>query len=226
MYCMNKNICLLALLLISSGAGCACGPCGPMMSGGCADGGCGGDPMVGPRLLNPGLLAGASCRAGCGEVYVDEWLNEPPVVDNCGGCGGCNSCGQRQPIRTALRLLWGTPYQGSCEGACDGMGHGSFHTSGSDCGCGASHSSHAHSSHATTMGPSSMMAPSAPVPVPSSPMEFYERVPSPTPAPSVAPPAATPLNAEPAEAPATSTTKRLNPARNKSSVRAASGSRN
>lgn len=224
MYCVKKNICLVALLLISSGAGCACGPCGPMMSGGCSTGGCGEAAMVGPRLT-PGLLAGSSCRAGCGEVYVDEWLNEPPVADNCGGCGGCSSCGERQPIRTALRLLWGTPYQGSCDGACDSMGdhHGGLHLAGSDCGCGTSH---AHSSHPMMTSPSTMSAPSTPVPVPSSQMEFYEKVPSPTPAPNMVPPSTTPPNAETTGAPTNSTAKRLNPARHKSSVRTVSGSRN
>ncbi len=105
-----------------------CGPIGACGGMGCdscstcdASGGLGPGPIS--RLLSH-HSTGCGCNScgggGCGEMYVDEWINERPVVDNC-GCGECSTCGH-QPVRSLLRLLWGDRYQGGCEtcSSCDG----------------------------------------------------------------------------------------------------------
>ncbi len=109
---------LLGLLTVV-GAGC-CGVQGMQpggMYGSSCDGGCPPGPMMGL----------ASCGSACGEVYVDEWISERPIADNCGSnCGGCTTC--RRPVRNVLRLLWGRPYMSQCDtGLCS--------SGGADCGC-------------------------------------------------------------------------------------------
>ncbi len=88
------------------GDGCGSGPCG----GGCSDG-CDsfsfGDHVapfagIGHRVADH--IRSKHCSSGCGEIYWDEQINEPPVCDPC-GCDGeftgdtCRSC------PTALRRL-------------------------------------------------------------------------------------------------------------------------
>lgn len=107
------------------GCGGPVGACGGMGCDSCsscdASGGLGPGPIS--RLLSH-HSTGCGCNScgggGCGEMYVDEWVNERPVVDNC-GCGECSTCGH-QPVRSLLRLLWGDRYQGGCEtcSSCDG----------------------------------------------------------------------------------------------------------
>ncbi|MEO8270759.1 MAG: hypothetical protein ABI557_13635, partial [Aureliella sp.] len=115
---------LLIGLLSVLGTGCCCVQ--GMPGGACGTSSCGGGCPPGP------LMGLASCRGACGETYVDEWVNEPPVVDDCGyGCGGCSGCGQ--PLRSVLRQLWGRPYRsqcstGLCGSSCGDCGH-------TDCGC-------------------------------------------------------------------------------------------
>ncbi len=159
-----------------------------------------------------GFSARMACAGGCGEVYVDEYLNHPPINDPCGSCDtGCDSCGSGscganyvggtcQPSRPVLKRLaqfWGIQYIpsdcGECgSGGCDCGGSGSIvsgysaHSSG-DCNCGGSHSGHS---------------------VESAPMEVYEGslqpvpqtrqniVPEPV---QAAPKKAPPANAVPAE---------------------------
>lgn len=70
-----------------------------------------------------------SCPSGsCGEVYVDEWLNEPPIVDQCGH-DECVQCGHA-PVRSLIRVLLGNQYMGTCENCDQGgsisLGHGSI----------------------------------------------------------------------------------------------------
>ncbi len=55
-----------ALLLASTGCCCVQG-----MPGSCGGNSCGGG----------GIAACRSCAGGCGEVYVDEWISEPPTAD-------------------------------------------------------------------------------------------------------------------------------------------------
>ena len=88
------------------GDGCGSGTCG----GGCSDG-CDsfsfGDHVapfagIGHRVADH--IRSKHCSSGCGEIYWDEQINEPPVCDPC-GCDGeftgdtCRSC------PTALRRL-------------------------------------------------------------------------------------------------------------------------
>lgn len=110
---------LLLGLLSVVGTGCCCVQ--GMPGGAYGASSCGGGCPPGP------LLGFASCRGACGETYVDEWVSEPPVIDDCGyGCGGCSRCGQ--PVRNVLRLLWGRPYMSQCSTGLCGPSCG-------DCGC-------------------------------------------------------------------------------------------
>lgn len=209
---------ILTCLMTLVGAGCCCtqgmntcggsyySSCTSCPTGGCGTGGCGVGPLMGL----------ASCRGGCGETYVDEWVNEPPCIDNCGYCNtGCDSC--RRPVRSVLRLLLGTPYDGGCgcstgcdsgcSSGCDGGcsscgGGGSLAVAGpmpaQTCNCGGSHAGHSSAMPAK-------IAPSQPEPS------------QPTPS------AGAPANSVPTPAPvAPSSAKRLSPAQQKSSVSRAS----
>ncbi len=127
---------LLGLLSVTA-VGCCCvqgmpnGACGGGSCGGGAYGiGAGGMSACGGNCGSGPLLGLAGCRGACGEVYVDEWISEPPIVDNCPGegCGGCNSC--RQPVRNLFSLLWGRPYRTQCDTGLCGP------TCGDGCGCG------------------------------------------------------------------------------------------
>ena len=120
----------VALALLSTGC---CGPfaCGP---GACA----------GPfGLLGPG------CESGCGERYIDPWINEPPAgCDPCDACGNYNgqSCGTCRPVFSGTASLWGYRYDGgcgdaACDGGCDSCGGGcdGCGMPQDDCGCGGGH---------------------------------------------------------------------------------------
>lgn len=140
---------MLAILSLFA-SGCCCvqgvssqGTCGisSCATGGCATGACGAGP----------LASLASCRGACGDIYVDEWISEPPTIDNCGyPCGGCGQCRQCTPVRSLLRLLWGRPYMaGCCTGmpscGCDSCGGGfdggyAVSSHGASCDCGDHHS--------------------------------------------------------------------------------------
>lgn len=67
---------------------------------------------VGMRSCSVG--GAMSCSGGCGEIYVDEYLNHPPVCDPCGSScdGGCDSCGTASSC--------GGGCGGSCGGGCGG----------------------------------------------------------------------------------------------------------
>lgn len=105
-----------AILLFSVGC---CGPmwqpsgcgsaCGTAACGTCDDG-CG------------------SC-GGCGELYIDPWINHPPdCCDPCDSCGNFNgqSCGKCRGVFAGVKSLWG--YQcvdgsANCDGGCDSRHH-------------------------------------------------------------------------------------------------------
>lgn len=220
----------LSLLTVLS-TGCCCVPrassCGDCGLGASCGSSCDSMGPVGGGL---GALAGfASCRGSCGEVYVDEWVSEPPVADNCGyDCGGCGRCGNCQPIRSVLKLLWGRPYMTSCstglcgpscDGGCDSCGGESYYedgsyvsdysSGGSSCNCGES-----HTSHAPSMSVSPSMSAPQPVPAPSHPA-------APTLPMEIMP------NSAPSSAPAISpsSAKRLNPAQQRRAVSRASATR-
>ncbi len=92
-----------SLMPLLAGVGC-CGPmaCGPIGCGSM----CGMNSCDGPVLaLGGGCGSGScggcgSCQDGCGELYVDEWINTPPECDNCDSCGNHHgqSCQACRPI--------------------------------------------------------------------------------------------------------------------------------
>lgn len=130
--------CLAACVVVVNFAGCCCVPparscssAGLMCGGSCQSGldprfnsgalsncdNCGDCTECATGRLHgiAGLLSRASCNGACGEVYVGEWLSEPPCPDDCGyNCGGCGNCGSCRPVLNTLRLLWGRPYQTCC----------------------------------------------------------------------------------------------------------------
>jgi hypothetical protein len=61
-----------------------------------------------------------ACAGGCGEVYWDESIDDPAVIDRCDHQGlGAASCGSCNPWFVPMSRLWGTPYRASCgEAAC------------------------------------------------------------------------------------------------------------
>jgi hypothetical protein len=79
-----------------------------------------------------------ACAGGCGEVYWDESIDDPAVIDRCDHQGlGAASCGSCSPWFVPMSRLWGTPYRASCgEATCSsGCNDGS-------CGQSASHGHH------------------------------------------------------------------------------------
>lgn len=115
---MNRHCAWLLLgICLLSGAGCAAciqgvAPCGT---------GCG--------PCGSGAANYASCKGGCGEVYVDPWVSDPPCVDNCGYCYDTCAPSHCTPILSTLKLLFGTPYAANCcdagcDSGCDSCGHG------------------------------------------------------------------------------------------------------
>ena len=128
---------------------------------------------VGPMACGPagcdtaGPLASSSCD-GCGELYVDPWINHPPdACDPCDSCGNYNgqSCGKCRPILSGLACLWGYRYDGG--GACGQCGLSSCDGCGGaadpcDGGCdGACGNVHAPS---PVRGPVQVHRPDQPIP--------------------------------------------------------------
>lgn len=121
---------LLLALSLTLTIGC----CGPMWNhGGCA-GACSG-----------GCSDGCGACDGCGELYIDPWINDPADCrDPCDSCGNFNgqSCGKCRPVFAGLKSLWGYRCDDGCSGGCDGGCSGSCDggcdsgSCGGDCGCG------------------------------------------------------------------------------------------
>lgn len=79
------------------GSGC----CGPMA--------CGPVGGHGPIAFGGAAACGDGCN-GCGERYVDEWVNHPPSCnDPCDGCGNFNgqTCHACRPVFRGFLSLWG-----------------------------------------------------------------------------------------------------------------------
>lgn len=156
---------MMALLL--AGAGCCCVQGMPGNCGSCGMG---------------RLAACKSCSGGCGEVYIDEWVSQPPCVDQC--CAG--DC---RPVRSLLAALWGSRFVqgcdmcggGGCDGGCAGTcGYAS--AGGSGCTtCGGAIGMPAASGGCNCGGGAMVTEPMESV----QPMEVIEQ--APTPAPSQAP---------------------------------------
>lgn len=238
---VRNTIGLLSLFSAVCLSGCCCVPTGPACGGGLgaffnngdyatpyaaqrasAECGCGDPGCFDCKFQTPAALTRlSSCRGACGTVYVDEWINHPPVADNCGyDCGGCGHCGRCRPVWNTLKLLWGRPYVTACDTSflsgpncgCDSCMSGEATvdetylggTSGSSCNCGGSpyalHTGSGTMLHRDTQsGPT--LAPPA-VPSGSSPGDAR---------PSTAP--AIPLEVAPTSEPRSAS--RLNPAQQK-----------
>jgi hypothetical protein len=77
------------------------------------------------HTLHDRATCGLKCGSGCGELYFDEYINEPPVCDPC-GCnnewvGGYREC---RPWYSRIRDLWGYKYPGSQCTECTDCTHG------------------------------------------------------------------------------------------------------
>ena len=136
------------------GDGCGAGACGDVDCEGVAS--CG---SLRARIAD--RIRSTNCGSGCGEIYWDEHINEPPVCDPC-GCNGEFECGSCRSCPTALgrlRNLWGYRYMPSSCGECNSCGVTSMHGGASSCSTCASNTqsydtSDAHvSSHSNTMNP-------------------------------------------------------------------------
>ncbi len=174
---------ILTCLATVVGTGCCCtqgmNSCsGVVGCSSCPTNSCGAGPLMGL----------ASCRGGCGEVYVDEWVSEPPCIDDCGYCSeGCDSPRAGRPVRSLLRLLWGIPYDGGCgcSSGCDSSGGASCSGGCSSCGggvasegyvggmpSGSTHGSQMHvapTPHSTSPSPSLAPVEAVPTPAPVAP---------------------------------------------------------
>lgn len=89
--------------------------CGPI--GGCGPMACGSGGGCGPIALHN--CGGCGDCDGCGELYVDPWINHPPTGDPCDGCGNHNgqSCGKCRSVFDGFASLWG--YRCDDGGGCD-----------------------------------------------------------------------------------------------------------
>lgn len=89
--------------------------------------GCCTRPMICPNGAGGPLAFGSTCAGcdqcdGCGELYVDPWINHPAErCDPCDGCGNYNgqSCGKCRSVFGGFPTLWG--YRSTPVG-CDGCG--------------------------------------------------------------------------------------------------------
>ena len=147
---------LLGLGFLASHIGC----CSVRLVGdGCHGGACGESDCEGigscgnlrSRIAN--RIRSTNCSSGCGEIYWDEHINEPPVCDPC-GCDGEFECGAGRTCPTALsrlRSLWGHRYMPSSCGECNSCGTKTSPSSGSCSTCaGNTQPGYAAEMHSTT----------------------------------------------------------------------------
>lgn len=100
--------------------------------------GCVGPMGAGCDGISTGCATCNDCT-GCGELYVDPWINHPPsCVDPCDQCGNYNgqSCGKCRSIFGGVVSLWG--YKCGCEESCGIISLGGCDScaTGCDVGCG------------------------------------------------------------------------------------------
>ena len=112
----NRLSALALCLAVTWMTGCCVGPMA------CSPDGCG------PIALGNSCGGCGQCD-GCGELYIDPWINHPPdCCDPCDTCGNYNgqSCGKCRSIFAGARTLWG--YR--CDDGCGTCGEAA-------CGCDA-----------------------------------------------------------------------------------------
>ena len=128
---------LLSALLVSViSVGC-CGPrCGGVTSCNDCDGIGYGEKVIPQRPFDRLRNGSLFCGSGCGEVYVDEWLSNPPEC--CDPCDGADFIGANSNCHSSCRAACWQPgdllrRMGS------GLLGGRYCTgdqSSADCGCG------------------------------------------------------------------------------------------
>ena len=131
----------------SVGDGCDMGECGGV-HGRDGIGSCG---TLRSRIAN--RIRSTNCGSGCGEIYWDEQINEPPVCDPC-GCNGEFECGGGGSCPSALgrlRNLWGYRYIPSNCGECSTCDSGMRGLSANSCATCASNTHADHADHAMEM---------------------------------------------------------------------------
>ena len=111
----------------------SCNECGPGPCESCAD-------CCGECGIIPFLRRAKTCGMGCGEIYVGEWISDPPdCCDPCDQCYGCwtgphgDCC--LGPFQRLLAACHGYKY---CPKPCCGPSCGGFCHRGScgpGCGC-------------------------------------------------------------------------------------------
>ncbi len=117
-------------LLLVFGLTLSVGCCGPMWNPGCGTGCAGGCATA--------CSDGCGSCGGCGELYVDPWINDPAdCCDPCDSCGNYNgqSCGKCRPVFAGVKSLWGYRCDDGCGASCDGACGGGC-DGGCDSGCG------------------------------------------------------------------------------------------
>lgn len=135
------------------GDGCEMGTCGGGQCGeGFGGGGIGACGTLRSRIAD--RIRGTNCGSGCGEIYWDEHINEPPVCDPCGcdgefDCGGGGSC---PTVLGRLRNLWGYRYIPSNCGECTSCETTPSPSSSGSCStcAGNTHSEYGTEVHAAT----------------------------------------------------------------------------
>ncbi|TWT49206.1 hypothetical protein Pla22_43980 [Rubripirellula amarantea] len=120
----------LACFTLCFASGCV----GPM--------GCGPAGTCGPLAMNS--CGGCGDCQGCGELYIDPWINEPAdCCDPCDCCGNHNgqSCGKCRSVFSGVKSLWGYRCDSGCDDTCGGCDTGCTECSSGcdscgDVGCG------------------------------------------------------------------------------------------
>ncbi len=95
--------------------------------------GCVSPMACGPKACGP-IAVGDPCGGcgqcdGCGELYIDPWINHPPdCCDPCDSCGNYTgqSCGKCRSVFAGVKTIWGYRCDDGC-GTCGEV----------DCGCDA-----------------------------------------------------------------------------------------
>lgn len=108
---VNRLSSLALCVAVTWFSGCCVGPlgCGPKACGPIAL----GDPCGGCGQCD-----------GCGELYLDPWINHPPnCCDPCDSCGNYNgqSCGKCRSVFAGVKTIWGYRCNDGC-GGCDRCG--------------------------------------------------------------------------------------------------------
>jgi len=104
---------IAAAAFLSVPTGC----CGPLWRASCGVG-CDSGPVA-------ACSDGCGMCDGCGELYIDPWINHPPdCCDPCDACGNYNggSCGKCRSVFAGVKSLWGYRCADPNAVGCTGVG--------------------------------------------------------------------------------------------------------